>query len=210
MRIAVGGGAVAFYRRTRPESVYVAFPRRDYQIEVYSPNLSQAHRLVAGGELKLVPGATAAPALEQGVPRAVTVADLKALGSSLVQPIYWVGPRARTTYELTRKGTNIFLRYLPRGVPVGAKQTALTVGTYRVPKAFAATDVAAASPKPSTNASTAPPANPSPASTSSPTATPPADRFGKPRRATPRPTRRPNAPSCSHACTGGSASSAPT
>ena len=70
---------------------------------------------------------------------AVSVDQLKALATSVVHPIFWVGPKADTTYELARlsNGT-INVRYLPQGVKVGAKETYLTVATYPFPGAFAA------------------------------------------------------------------------
>jgi hypothetical protein len=77
-------------------------------------------------------------------PTAVSPARLSELATSGGQPIYWVGPRTDTTYELSRKGTNLFLRYLPRGVSVGDKRLFLTVGTYTEPNAFAVTEKAAA------------------------------------------------------------------
>ena len=70
--------------------------------------------------------------------RAVTPAELKSLATSLAQPIYWVGPEPRVTYELTQTtGGLIYVRYLPAGVEVGDRRTFLTVGTYPVNNAFA-------------------------------------------------------------------------
>ena len=42
-----GSGGVAFYSRTRPTNVYVAYPGTDIQIEVYDPVAGVARRLVA-------------------------------------------------------------------------------------------------------------------------------------------------------------------
>jgi hypothetical protein len=73
-------------------------------------------------------------------PIAVSPAELTALASSISQPIYWVGPRPGVTYELTRATrTNVSIRYLPAGVPVGDNKPALTVHTYPLKNAFAAT-----------------------------------------------------------------------
>ena len=47
--VPVGGGGVAFYSRSRPTSVYVAFPHVDYEIEVYDPSAGRARRLVRSG-----------------------------------------------------------------------------------------------------------------------------------------------------------------
>jgi hypothetical protein len=145
-QIPVRGGGVAFYRPARPESVYVAFPRRGYQLEVFSPSPAQARRLVAEGQLKPITSSPTAATLATGVPLAVSPAKLEALSASLGQPIYWIGPRARTTYELTRKGRELFLRYLPRGAPVGTDQLEPTVGTYHVANAFKVTLAAARKP----------------------------------------------------------------
>ena len=47
--VPVGGGGVAFYSRSRTTSVYVAFPKVDYQIEVYDPSAGRARQLVGSG-----------------------------------------------------------------------------------------------------------------------------------------------------------------
>jgi hypothetical protein len=75
---------------------------------------------------------------------AVTPAGLRALGLSLNQPIYWVGPAAHVTYERTSTGDGrVLVRYLPRGAAVGTSDPHLTVGTYAVPNAYAAAQRAA-------------------------------------------------------------------
>ena len=53
--------------------------------------------------------------------------------------VYWAGPLAGHTYELTRPTDgNVYIRYLPSGVRVGAKEPDyLTVGTYPRPRALA-------------------------------------------------------------------------
>jgi hypothetical protein len=66
---------------------------------------------------------------------------LAAYAVALGQPIYWAGKRPGQTLELTRTGTpnGIFVRYLPRGVPVGDPAAAYPViGTYQVKGALAA------------------------------------------------------------------------
>lgn len=75
----------------------------------------------------------------QGVgPVANTPAKLHALSGEMGHAIYWVGPEPNRTYELTRTArSRIFVRYLPRGVPIGIRRAAFTiVGTYPVPKAL--------------------------------------------------------------------------
>ena len=74
----------------------------------------------------------------------VSPAVLGALARTSRSPIYWAGPRANFTYELTRTADGrVFVRYLPHGVAVGADQPYLTVGSYRVANAFAITSALA-------------------------------------------------------------------
>ena len=63
---------------------------------------------------------------------AASVAQLRALPTETGHDVYWVGRRQDYTYELTRTTDgNIYIRYLPPGVPVGDGQPAyLTIGTY--------------------------------------------------------------------------------
>jgi len=85
--------------------------------------------------------AASAPQRAGAVP--VTRAVLGALARS--SPIYWAGARPGMTYELTRTADGrIFLRYLPHGVPVGAVEPYLTIGTYPLAGAFAITNTLAA------------------------------------------------------------------
>jgi hypothetical protein len=71
-------------------------------------------------------------------PEATSADNLRALSVELGHPIYWAGPLPDRTYELTRTSDNrIFIRYLPKGVPVGIRQAAFTiVGTYPVDDAY--------------------------------------------------------------------------
>jgi hypothetical protein len=128
------GGALAVIAAHHPDSVHVAYPGLDYQVEVYDPapgralGFVRAHELVAFGSLK--PPAPAAPAAAGG-PRRVTPVDLRKLAASLRHPLYWLGPKPGYTYELTQSGAGqVYIRYLPAGVAVGAPQPYLTVGTY--------------------------------------------------------------------------------
>jgi hypothetical protein len=54
-------------------------------------------------------------------------------------PLYWAGPKRGFTYELTQtKGGQIYVRYLPGGVSIGANAPKyLTIGTYPVKNALA-------------------------------------------------------------------------
>jgi hypothetical protein len=71
-------------------------------------------------------------------PVAATPAALGGLSDQVGHPIYWIGPRPRRTYELTRTSSGrIFIRYLPPGAEVGNKRADYTiVGTYPVPDAL--------------------------------------------------------------------------
>jgi hypothetical protein len=53
--IPLPNGAVAFYAKTRPTNVYVAFPGVNEQIEVYDPSARVARRLIAADKLVPVP-----------------------------------------------------------------------------------------------------------------------------------------------------------
>jgi hypothetical protein len=45
------GGATVYFNRSNPQSVYLAFPGVDAQIEVYAPNFKQALQLVNSGQI---------------------------------------------------------------------------------------------------------------------------------------------------------------
>ena len=70
-------------------------------------------------------------------PMAASQDRLRQLAGQEGHDIYWVGPEVNTTYELTRTSAGrIFVRYLPKGVPVGVDKADYTiVGTYPVPNA---------------------------------------------------------------------------
>jgi hypothetical protein len=78
-------------------------------------------------------------------PTAISSNNLRTLAGSVSNPIYWAGPMAGMTYELSRTANGrVYVRYLPSGVKVGATQPYLTIATYPVINAFAATRGAAA------------------------------------------------------------------
>ena len=84
--------------------------------------------------------AASAPARAGAVPATQAVLGALARSSS----IYWAGARPGMTYELTRTADGrVFIRYLPHGVPVGAVEPYLTIGTYPLAGAFAITDTLA-------------------------------------------------------------------
>lgn len=73
-------------------------------------------------------GATSARA----EPVAATSEQLAALAEKRKRPVYWVGPSAGRTYELTQTTDGaVYVRYLDRGVAIGdARPNFLTVGSY--------------------------------------------------------------------------------
>jgi hypothetical protein len=58
----------------------------------------------------------------------------------LGHPIYWAGPKPGVTYELTQTPDGrVYVRYLPSGTQVGSPKIYLTVATYPLAGAYAAT-----------------------------------------------------------------------
>jgi hypothetical protein len=81
-------------------------------------------------------------------PVAVSPEQLRSLTSSVAHPVYWAGPRANMTYELAQNSNgSTFVRYLPKGVPVGDPGNYLTVATYPLANAFAVTQRTGQDPK---------------------------------------------------------------
>jgi hypothetical protein len=74
------------------------------------------------------------------VPRLVSPAELHAVAGRLRYPLYWVGTRRDTRYELTRVADGrTFVRYLTGGAKAGDPHPAfLAIGTYALDNAFAA------------------------------------------------------------------------
>ncbi len=135
--LPVRGGGVAFYAKDDPTNVYVAYPSYDAQIEVYDPWAPGARRIVTSGSVAPVPGKAPTSGLTTA-PQALTLASLRSFVQRLHHVLYWIGPRANTTYEVTQTTDGkTFLRYLPLGTPAGTREAFLTVGTYPVPGAFA-------------------------------------------------------------------------
>jgi hypothetical protein len=145
----LGNGGLALLDSGYPQSVHVAYPGVNYQVEVYAPAQARAMQLVSSGRLRhlgrLKGSPQAAPALS-AKPTAASVHALKSLAKELGHPIYWAGARPAYRYELSRTTSgNVFIRYLPAGVKVGDPRARyLTVATYPFPGAFAAVTKAAA------------------------------------------------------------------
>ena len=141
-------GGIAVLDDSYPESVHLAYPKVDYQVEVYDPTPARAMQLVSRGEVASLGSlhpfdGIATPSVttpSAAVPVAASLGELKALAARLGHPIYWAGPRAGYTYELTQTSSGrIFIRYLPSGTKVGdPRPSFLTVGTYPFPGAYAA------------------------------------------------------------------------
>jgi len=113
----------------------------DYQVEVFDPTPGTATGLVTTGQLAAFGKLTSRPKAQPTVakPSAASPAELKSLAASLGHPLYWVGAKNGYAYEVTRTpNAQVYLRYLPPGVPVGAKTPHLTVATYPFTGAFTA------------------------------------------------------------------------
>jgi hypothetical protein len=132
VRVPIRGNGVAFYARSSPKNVYVAYPGSNYQIEVYDPTAGRARQLAVSGQVAPIAGGGA------GAAKAVTFRQLKVAARVLGHPLYWVGRKRGLTYELTQTSDGrVYLRYLPRGERAGADKPFLTIGTYPVRNAFA-------------------------------------------------------------------------
>jgi hypothetical protein len=141
----LGGGAVAAVDPDHPLSIYIAYPGSSYEVEVYDPSPGRAHQLVTGGAI--LPAGTGRAPVTPIKPTAASIADLRALVSSSGYPVYWAGPQTGGTYELSELSDGrIYVRYLPKGVEVGAQEAFPTVGTYPVQDAFSAVKVIAQRP----------------------------------------------------------------
>lgn len=141
----LGGGAVAAVDPDHPLSIYIAYAGSSYEVEVYDPSPGQARQLVTAGAI-VAAGTGRAPVTPIG-PTAASISDLRALVSSSGYPVYWAGPQTGMTYELSELSDGrIYVRYLPKGVKVGAQKAFPTVGTYPVVDAFAAVKVIAQRP----------------------------------------------------------------
>jgi hypothetical protein len=91
--------------------------------------------LLSGGHKTPTP---ALPTPNAG-PQLVSQAQLDELARSTPHPVYWAGPKAGYSYELTRTSNGrIYVRYLPNGVKAGdSRPNFLVVGTYEQPGSFA-------------------------------------------------------------------------
>jgi hypothetical protein len=51
----LANGGIAVYSKQRPSSVYAAYPKKGFQVEVYDPSPARARQLVFSGQLRLLP-----------------------------------------------------------------------------------------------------------------------------------------------------------
>ena len=80
-------------------------------------------------------------------PVAVAAPGLSALAAASSDPVYWVGTELDRTYEFSQTGDGkSYVRYLPPGVKAGDPGAVLTVGTYPMENAYAATRSASTQP----------------------------------------------------------------
>jgi hypothetical protein len=136
-RLTVAHGGFAEVAKKDPQSVHVAYPGVDFQVEVYDPTPGAATGLVAAGQLAAFGSLNSSAAAEK--PAATSPAGLRSLAGKLGHPLYWIGPKRGYTYELTRSaGGQVFIRYLPPRVKVGTKTAYLTVATYPYRNAYGA------------------------------------------------------------------------
>jgi hypothetical protein len=76
--------------------------------------------------------------------RAASPQSLRALAKASGHPIYWAGPQPKVKYELTQvTDGRIYIRYLPKAVPLRTKHLYPIVATYPVPNAYKAVRTAA-------------------------------------------------------------------
>ncbi|HEX4110790.1 MAG TPA: hypothetical protein VHX88_21855 [Solirubrobacteraceae bacterium] len=81
---------------------------------------------------------TPAAAAPPGAPRGMTPAQLARVPARVGHRVYWAGPMAPDTNEVTVNHGNVYVRYLPPGVAVGSPRTSfVTIGTYPQPGALA-------------------------------------------------------------------------
>lgn len=137
--VNVAHHGLAVLSDTYPKSVHVAYPGVDYQAEVFDPTPGVALGLVASGKLRALGSLAPKQTAPSGQPAAASPAALASLARSLGHPVYWLGPKPGTTYELSRGPSGqVYIRYLPAGVRPGTSTAYLAVATYPFAGAFAA------------------------------------------------------------------------
>jgi hypothetical protein len=144
VRLPLRGGGIAFYARSHPTNVYVAFPDSTVQVEVYDPSAALARKVVLAGNIRQLNAPTGASSAAAIPAVGASPAALKNDAATLGRPIYWLGPIHGLTLELSQSADGrVFVRYLPPGVLVGASRPYLTVATYPLTSGFTDTRAAA-------------------------------------------------------------------
>ncbi|MGV1047637.1 MAG: hypothetical protein ACOYD4_03810 [Solirubrobacterales bacterium] len=68
---------------------------------------------------------------ESGEPEIVTASQLSELAAEVDQPVYWLGERPGTRYELTDDGERVYVRYLRGDAAAGDERSSfVAVATY--------------------------------------------------------------------------------
>ena len=138
VKISSPGRAVAFYPQASPTNAYLALPGSNYQIEVFDPDPAHMRGLIASGAIQPVTGVALGAT-------AVALPKLESLPAQLGHPVYWVGTRPGTQFELRETDQRyVYVRYLPVGAKIGTSDRYLFVATFPVRDAFAATSASAA------------------------------------------------------------------
>jgi hypothetical protein len=95
----------------------------------------------------LAGGGSGTTVKQNGGPTIVSQAELERFAGTLDYPVYWAGPKAGFSYELTAASGRVWVRYLPAGVKAGdPRPSFLVVGTYRQPRSLAGLRRAASQP----------------------------------------------------------------
>jgi hypothetical protein len=137
VKVKLAHGGLAVLDKAYPESVHLAYPGVDYEVEVYDPKPRRAFRLVSSGKVDFF-GKLPAASPTASKAGTLSASGLKSLTHTIRHPIYWAGAKQGYTYEVTQTANgNVYVRYLPRGVKAGAAKPYLTVVTYPFPHALA-------------------------------------------------------------------------
>jgi hypothetical protein len=119
------------------EQVAAPAPQRRQHLILLVLGVAVAASAVVVAWLLLHGGSGSTPAMN-GHPTLVSQGQLEHFARRLDYPMYWAGPKAGFSYELTAADGRAWVRYLPAGVKAGDPRSAfLVVGTYRQPHSYA-------------------------------------------------------------------------
>jgi hypothetical protein len=143
VKLKLAHHGLAVLDQAYPESVHLAYPGVDYQVEVYDPTPRRALQLVAAGKVDFFGKLSAAQSPASNA-AALSLSALRSFAHKVGHPIYWAGAKRGYTYEVTQTANgDVYVRYLPKGVKAGAPKPYLTVVTYPFPNALRALRTAA-------------------------------------------------------------------